>query len=156
MLRSPSEGRYQTVHVFSMNTVVDLKGSAGDKVAFPVMHEAIEILYLGWQCTTDPGAVTTGGVLTLDKIPNDNGTRVNKINSLAELTFHATNDDLNQQRGVDLNESASNTPVAGRSYPTAVRGDTLVLELTTQGVGGGAQDVKPFILYRERPLAIVS
>ena len=116
-------------------------------------HEFIQILAIGMGYETTVGAVTTPGVYNLDKITAADGSTRAIVNANAVLTFDSAKL-LNQATHVDLNLNTAESPIAGEpSYPTAVRGDVLVLELVTQGVGAGAQDVRPYVIYRERTQA---
>lgn len=152
---NPLGGRFQTRHMFLHNTTLDVKGTvAGDLVIVPVVHSKIEILRVGLEYMTATEAFTIAAVLRLSKIPYQNGTRVNPISALATLTMVASTAIYNIAT-VDLNTGASagTNPTAGPNvYPTAVRGDVLIWELVTQGTGTGAQDVRPWFIYRERPL----
>lgn len=154
---NPLGGRFQTLHQFCIQSAnIDMKGSTGDQQTFVVMHPKIEIVYIGFEVMAAGGAVTTNGVLTLDKIPVNNGSRVNSLNANALLTWAGASAVIYSQvlSNLDLYASAvAPSPLAGpATYPTAVRGDVLIWDLTTQGVGAGAQTARPWILYRERPL----
>lgn len=140
--------RYETRHVFHYNTTLDCKAATGDKATFLVSHPFILIEEIGYHVMTAPGAVTTAGVFNLDKQGKDNGSRA-IANSLAVLTFNG-NKSVYGVVSVPLNAGASNSPPT-RSFPLAVAGDQLIWELVTQGVGAGAQDIRPYIIYREMP-----
>lgn len=152
MNQSPSSGRYQTRHVYlDPAASQNLKSGTGDLVSFPVVHDQILIEEFGFEIVAAPGAVSVAGVLNLDIQVKDNGSRA-IANSLAALTFDSTKSIYGKQ-SVNLNAGASNSPVAGRTFPLANRGDVLVVEQITQGTGAGAQTVRPWIIYREMPVA---
>lgn len=153
--QSPSEGRFQTRHTYIHQSVIDGKGATGDKIYIPVVHDSIEILDFGWEISTAPGATTTASAARLDKIPANNGTRNNAISpdsvaAKSTLTFDSTKS-IWAIQSKDLNIGAGTlAPVDYQSRPTAVKGDVLVFNLTVQGVGAGAQDLRPYVAWRER------
>ncbi len=152
---NPLGGRFQVKHYHLHNTTLDVKGTApGDLVIVPVVHDKIEILEVGLEYMTATGAFSVAAVMRLSKIPYQNGTRVNPVNSLATLTMVASQVIYSKATAnLNLYASAGTNPTAGPdTYPTAVRGDVLIWELVTQGTGTGAQDVRPYFLFRERPL----
>lgn len=142
-----ADARYQTRHVFVHNTAVTLTGGAADVVQVPVVHDKIEILAVGLVGTAafpGSGTMTTKPVVSLDKIPVDASGRV----ELGTVTpdYSAL---IYTAKETSLDAGASNTPIAGpANYPTAVKGDQLVLEHKTQGVGG-TQTAKLYFIYRE-------
>jgi hypothetical protein len=150
MLESPSEGRFQTRHIFTTPTAQDLKGSTADLLLFPVSHDYIQVLFFGYHVMAAPGAMSTAGVIQVWKQIKDNGALA-IANALATLSFDNTKAIYGGAR-VELNAGASTIP-STRNYPLANRHDVLVIKLTTQGVGAGAQSVRPFIVYREMPAA---
>lgn len=152
MLGGPAEGRFQTIHLFTTETSLDMKDSTGDKLLWPVRHAFIQILEIGYTMMAADGAVTTNGVYNIDKQIKEGGARA-IINSLGVLTFDAALT-LYQNKVVPVNAGASTTP-STRNYPLAKAGDVLVLELVTQGVGAGDQSVRPYIKYREMPVGDV-
>lgn len=154
---NPLGGRFQTLHSFCIqNATVDMKGSTGDQLTFVVLHDKIELMLFGFEVMAAGGAMTVAGQLRLDKIPLNNGTRVNGVNANATVTWAGATASIYSKVTSDLNlyaTAVSPSPVAGpESRPTAVRGDVLIVNLITQGTGAGAQTARPFILYRERPL----
>lgn len=149
MLGSPSEGRFNAIHLRTTDTNQDLKGSVADLLLWPVLHDYVQILDLGYEVMAAPGAVTTAGVIQLWKQIKDNGALA-IANALATMSFDNTKA-IYGNAIVSLNAGASTIP-ATRNWPLAQRGDVLVLKLTTQGAGAGAQTVRPFIRYREMPV----
>lgn len=152
--RSPTAGRFTTRHIFSKHASVDLKGSTGALVTFYVAHAYIQVLGFGWTVDTAlGGSVTVGGVVQLYKQLKSNGGSAAQINAVASLTFDSANVIRSPQfQSLYLNTAVS--PIAGPpAYPTAERGDALILQLTTQGTGAATQSVTPYIYYRERTQA---
>lgn len=152
MLGSPSEGRYNTIHVRSADSNQDLKGSPADLVLWPVYHDFIQVIDFGYEVMAAPGAVSTEAIIQLHKQLKDNGALA-IANALATLTFDATKA-VYGNVVKDLNLGGSTIPTT-RNWPLAQRGDVLVLKLTTQGAGAGAQTVRPFVRFREMPAANV-
>jgi hypothetical protein len=144
--QNPWAGRYQTRHSFLHNSAVNLKGSVADVVEWVCPHEKAELLEFGMSYVAAGGAMTTAGVLNLDIRPKNGGTRV-IANSLAVLAFDNTKL-VDGIQHVSLNDGGSSGPA---NYPQLTRGDVVIIEHVTQGAGGGAQSVKPFFLFRERP-----
>ena len=145
---TPANYRFkEQTHIFLHNTAVDMTAATGDIVEFPVVFDRIQIIEVGWHYQSASGAVTTGGVMQVDKRLASGGARA-ILNSLAQLTAAASQAADTNVR-VSLDTRASNTPVPGPpNYPQAVAGDVIVFERTTQG-SGGTQSVKPWIIYRE-------
>lgn len=149
MLGSPSEGRFNTIHIRTTDTNQDLKGSTADLLLWPVMHDFIQIFDMGYEVMVAPGAVSVAGVIQLWKQVKNNGALA-IANANATMTFDGTQ--LIYGNVVkDLNLGSSTIPTT-RNWPLAQRGDVLVLKLTTQGTGAGAQTVRPFIRFREMPV----
>ena len=146
---NPLGGRFQTRLSYVYNTTLDLKGTApGDLAIYPVNHGKIELTAFGYEVMTATGAFTIASVLQLAIIPYQNGTRVAPINAKAVLTAVASQPIYSTVwTGLNLNEG-----VGPPAYPVAYRGDVLIFQLLTQGTGTGAQDVRPWIHFRERPL----
>lgn len=146
---NPLGGRFQARHHFLYNTTLDVKGTAAsDLLIWPVMHDKIELLEFGFERMTATGAFTLPAILRLSRIPYLNGTRVNPIIAGAVLTNVASSV-IYSKLSVNLDPNAGTGPPA---FPVAYRGDVLILELTQQGTGTGAQDIRPWWIYRERPL----
>lgn len=150
MLGSPSEGRYNTIHIREAASNQDLKGSPADLVLWPVLHDFIQVIDFGYEILAAPGAVTVAGVIQLWKQIKDNGALA-IANALATLAFDNTKV-IYGNVVKDLNTGGSTIPTT-RNWPLAQRGDVLVLKLTTQGTGAGAQTVRPFVRFREMPVA---
>jgi len=150
MLGSPSEGRYNTIHIREAASNQDLKGSPADLVLWPVLHDFIQVIDFGYEVMAAPGAVSVAAIIQLWKQVRDNGALA-IANALATLTFDSAK--LVYGNVVkDLNLGGSTVPTT-RNWPLAQRGDVLVLKLTTQGTGAGAQSVRPFVRFREMPAA---
>lgn len=152
MLTAPADGRFQTIHERIAPTDQDLKGSTGVLLSFPVTHDFILITQFGMEIVAAPGAVSTAGIVQLWKQPKDNGTAA-ILNALATLTFDGTKLVYGFQvvsATSGLNAGASSAPPT-RNWPLAVRGDVIQMRLTTQGVGAGAQTVRPWFHFREMP-----
>lgn len=154
---NPLGGRFQSIHAYSVQSgTVDNKGATGDQLTFVVLHEKIELLTFGFEVMAAGGAVTIASQLRLDKIPVNNGTRVNGVNANATVTWAGASASIYSivTSNLDLYASAvAPSPVPGPvTRPTAVRGDVLIVNLITAGTGAGAQTCRPFILFRERPL----
>lgn len=153
---NPLGGRFQTRHTFLHDTTIDVKGTvASDLLVIPVVFDKIEILEFGLEYMTATGAFSVAAVLRLSKIPYQNGSRVNPVNANAILTMVASQVIYSKAvANLDLYATAvAPAPTAGpATYPTAVRGDVLIVELVTPGTGTGSQDVRPWVVYRERPL----
>ena len=143
---NPWAGRYQTRQHFLHNSAVNLKGSPADVVEWVCPYEKAELLDFGMSYVAAGGATSTAGVLNLDIRPKNGGTRA-IANSLAVLTFDNTQL-LDGVQRVSLNAGGTAGPM---SYPQLNRGDVVIIEHLTQGAGAGAQSVKPFFLFRERP-----
>lgn len=152
MLGSPSEGRYNTIHVRAADAAQDLKGSPADLLLWPVYHDFIQVLDMGYELMTAPGAVSIAAIIQLHKQLKDNGA-VAIANALATMTFDATQA-IYGNVVKSLNTGGSTIPTT-RNWPLAQRGDVLVLKLTTAGTGAGAQSVRPFIRFREMPAGSV-
>lgn len=156
MLRTPSEGRFQTVHIEKAASNQDLKGSPADLLLFPVCHDFIQLLQFGQEYMVVPGAVSVASIVQLHIQRKDNGASA-IANALATLTFDATkllygSQVVNATHG--LNAGASTIP-STRNFPLAQRGDIIVLKLTTQGTGAGAQTTRPWFSFREMPVGNV-
>lgn len=153
---NPLGGRFQTRHQYIRHDAsLDNKGATGDQYTFIVVHDKIELLLFGFEVVAAGGAVTVLSQLRLDKIPVNNGTRVNGVNANATLTWAGASASIYSvvTADLDLYATAGTNPTAGpTTRPTAVRGDALIVNLITSGTGAGAQTCRPFILYRERPL----
>lgn len=152
MLNGPAQGRFQTLHILTVEATQDMKAATGDKILWPVYHDYIMIVEFGFVMMTADGAVTVAGVYNLDKQIKNGGARA-IVNSLAVATFD-TAMTVYERKAVALNAGVSTSP-ATRNYPLANAGDILILELVTQGTGAGAQDVRPYVKFREMPAASV-
>jgi len=152
MLRTPAEGRFQTIHVREAASNQDLKGATADLLLFPVVHEYIQLLQFGMEYMAAPGAVTVGGVVQLWIQRKNNGTLA-IANSLATLTFSASQVIYGSQvaSANGLNLGASSSPPT-RNFPLAERGDVIIVKLTTQGTGAGTQSTRPWFTFWERPV----
>lgn len=152
MLRTPAEGRFQTIHVREAASNQDLKGATADLVLWPVTHEFIQLTQFGMNYMVAPGAVSTPGVVQLWIQRKDNGALA-IANALATLSFDSTKVIYGVQvanASYGLNAGGATIP-STRNFPLAVRGDVIVLKLTTQGAGAGAQTCRPWFHFREMP-----
>ncbi len=155
MLGAPAEGRFQDLKLFTVETNQDMKAAVNSTLIFPVRHQFIQILEIGYTLMTVVGAVTTAGVYTVKK-QIKNGGALAALNSLATLTFDAALVVYDTQVvALNAGVAANAYSVATRNYPLANRGDVIVFNLSTQGVGAGAQDVRPYVIYREMPVGSV-
>lgn len=150
--QSPAAGEHRAVHVYLHNSDVDFTGSVADIVAFPVMHDKIEILGCGIHVRSDSGAVSAGGSAQVEKTLKGTATRAALFSgSKAVFTANVTapNDIWKSfdQATVDAYSGNLGKP----DFPTAVKGDVLHLKLANQG-SGGTQSGRPYILYRQRPV----
>lgn len=149
---SPTAGRYQTRMMYLHNSAVDLTGVAADVAAFPVVHDKIEILGLGYHTLAASGAVTTPPELVIDKTLAGTSTRA-QVGTI-EATL-AASVPINTNVFFSFDANAAVNAYSGLqgayAYPTAVKGDVLHIEHSLAGVGG-TQSVKPYILYREFPV----
>lgn len=152
MLGSPSEGRFNAIHIVKADSAQDLKGSTADLLLWPVYHDYVQLLDFGYEVMAAPGAVTVAGVIQIWKQIKDNGALA-IANALATLSFDNTKVVYGNVI-TSLNTGGSTIPTT-RNWPLANRGDVFVLKLTTQGTGAGTQSVRPFIRFREMPAGSV-
>ncbi len=139
-----TNGRYQARHMYLHNTEEDLEDSAADLATFPVVHDKIEVLGVGVVLTAATGTITTTpAAIEVDKVGiGVSRAKIGNTFTLAEGVQY-------EQQFQTFDEGEENSPIKGPAeYPTAVKGDNLIIEHTVQG-SGGTQTVKPFILYRE-------
>lgn len=153
-----SEGRYHTRHHFLYDTAVDLTGATGDKATFRVLHDKIQILEFGILANAafpNEATMTTLPVLALDKVVADTAVRseITLAAATADHPITRVSPDYEQLENVaaytDLDSYQTANPIIGPpTYPTAVKGDLLVVELMTSGVGG-TQSARFYVKYRE-------
>lgn len=138
--------RNKIKHVHQFGSV-DMKGSTGDKGVFVVAYDKIEILELGIINSAAGGAVTAAGVFQFDK--SVAGTRA-ILSALATVTFPGATSTAQQvtSANLDANYDSSLLVQDQQSFPSALKGNILTLELTTQGTGAGGQTVYPYMIYR--------
>lgn len=136
---------FQIVRRFTHNSVVDLTGATADIVEFPVLEGKIQILGVDLIATDAfPNSVTmtTRPEVSVDRVNIADATRdelgfvipdySQAHNEILDISFNPYADDIH-------------TPA---EFPTAVRGDVIVLEHKVQGIGG-TQKAKFSIAYRE-------
>lgn len=139
-----SHARYQARSFFLHNTAVNLAGTAGDVVEFPVFHPKIEIIEIGLIAQAafpNASTMTTRPVVSVDKLePDATRTELGTVTPDYELVDNGV-----VSKDLNVNADDIHTPA---EYPTAVQGDVIVLEHKTQGVGG-TQSAKIYMIFRE-------
>lgn len=128
---------------------LNLKSSTGDLATFVVAHEKIRLLEFGIQAAAVGGAMTTAGVIQLDKDPLAAGSRA-ILHAGATVAWPGASSPVQTVTNVNLDANYDSSALAqdAPDYPIAVRGDLIIFELTTQGVGAGDQSAYAYLIYQ--------
>lgn len=148
-----TDARYQARQVVVSNTATNLTSGTGAILTWPVPYGKIKIEKFGMVPTAafgNSGTMTTRPVVQLEKTTVAGVNAI--LNSSATITpnYSQANRTV-QEVDLDTNTASAgvNAPIAGPdTYPTAVQGDDIIINQTTQGVGG-TQTAKFYFVFRE-------
>ena len=145
---SPQAGRYQAIHT-EKSASVNLASGTGVLATFPVVHESIEILEIGFVYAADSGTVTPPPVVAIKKTTSAAAAAILFTGAQIGLATDLQGPSISK---LSLDQAAADPSggFAKANFPAAVEGNLITFDQTTQGVGG-TQSGYLYYKFRERP-----